>query len=165
MVHKEKQVNINSTLKELRNCISRIICVIIILFNAGLYKSTFFPEIFLLFCLSGLPALCQIRCNFHKLCNICLIVVYIVGVRYSVFLLSIMSKKRYYTINIWVHFLINKHVSMELLRFSILQIPFIKKNVKHSQTVWVKKAINKQIVLRTCKKYKLYFGPLVLAAL
>ena len=119
----------------------------------------------LLFCLSGLPALCQIRCNFHKLCNICLIVVYIVGVRYSVFLLSIMSKKRYYTINIWVHFLINKHVSMELLRFSILQIPFIKKNVKHSQTVWVKKAINKQIVLRTCKKYKLYFGPLVLAAL
>ena len=54
---------------------------------------------------------------------------------------------------------------MELLRFSILKIPFVKKNVKHSQTVRVKNAINKQILLRTCKKYKLYFGPLVLAAL
>ena len=36
-----------------------------------------------------LPVLCRIRCNINKLYNICLIIVYILGVRYSVLLFSL----------------------------------------------------------------------------
>ena len=63
-------------LKEQRNCISRVVSVSrnIILFNTGLYKSPFSTNSFgkLVFCLSALFASCQIRCNLHKLYNICM---------------------------------------------------------------------------------------------
>lgn len=86
-------------LKEQRNCISRVVSVsrIIILFNTGLYKSPFSTNSFgkLVFRISPLFELCPIRRNLHKLNNICRIIVYIVGARYSVFLFSFISKKRF----------------------------------------------------------------------
>ena len=67
-------------------------CVVIILFNTGLYKSAFPIDSLekLVSCLSAVFALCQIRCNLHKLYNMCMIIICIVvGVRYSVFLFSL----------------------------------------------------------------------------
>ena len=75
---------------------------VIILFNTGLYKSSFSNDSFgkLVFCISAIFALCRIRCNLHKRYNICIIFIYIAGVRYSVFLFSLISKKKYSIINI-----------------------------------------------------------------
>ena len=72
-------------------------------------------------CISALFALCRIRWNLHKLYNICTIIVYIAGVRYSVFLFSLISKKRN-VISIWIQTHLkktfnNKHVSRELLSY------------------------------------------------
>ena len=63
--------------------------------NTGLYKSAFSTDSFkkLVFCPSSLFASCQIRCNLHKLYNIRMIIIYIVGVRYTVFLFLLFSKK------------------------------------------------------------------------
>ena len=56
-------------------------CVVIILFNTGLYKSAFSTDSFgkLVFCFSAPFCVMSIRCNLHKLYNICIITVYIVG--------------------------------------------------------------------------------------
>ena len=72
-------------------------CVVIILFNTGLYKSAFSISSFgkLVFCLSAPFVLCLIWYNLDKVCNICLVIVNILGVRYSVFLFSLVFKKRY----------------------------------------------------------------------
>ena len=57
------------------------LCVVIIFINTGLYKSAFFTDSFgkLAFCFYTLFALCRIRCNFRKLHNICIIIVYILS--------------------------------------------------------------------------------------
>ena len=62
-----------------------------ILFSAGLYKSLLSTYSFgkLIICLSALFvffACSRIRCDLHKLHNICIIIVYLLGVRYFVFL-------------------------------------------------------------------------------
>lgn len=61
---------------------------VIILFNPALYNSVFSTDSFrkLVFCLSELFALRRIWCNLYKRYNICIIIVYKAGVRYSVFL-------------------------------------------------------------------------------
>ena len=72
-------------------------CVVIILLNTGLYKSAFstnsFRKLIFLsfcaFCLCFLLALCRLRFNLHKLCNICIINIYVVGVRRCMFLFSL----------------------------------------------------------------------------
>ena len=54
---------------------------------------SFGEQCFVFLCiLCFVPALCRIRYNLHKLYNICIINVYIVGVRFSVILLSLIRK-------------------------------------------------------------------------
>ena len=125
-------------------------CVVIILFNTGLYKSAFSTDSLgkLVVCISAFFALCRIRCNLHKIYIICTIVVYTVGVRYSVFLLSLISKKRYASWkfeykHIWRKLLIKNMPLGSFWAIKVLKIPLIKKNVKHSQTERVKKALMK----------------------
>ena len=124
-------------------------CVVIILFNTGLYKSVFSIDSFgrLAFCLSALFAfVCGIRRDPHKLHNICIIIVYIVGIRYSLFLFSLISKKKYRVIKFeYRQLLINNmppQGAFEPLKirfkFKVLKIPLIKKNVKHTQNERVK---------------------------
>ena len=98
--------------------------VVIILFNTGLYKSAFCTDSFekLLVCISALFTLFRIRSNLDKLYNICMINVYIAGVRYSVFLFSLHFKKRYRVISISIQTHLNKdfnkkHASRELLSY------------------------------------------------
>ena len=95
-------------------------CVVIILFHMSLYKSAFSTDSFgkLVFCIFALFALCGIRCDLHKLYNICTIIAYIAGDRYSV---SLFSKEIRVT-NIWIRTHLkkvsnNKHASQELLRY------------------------------------------------
>ena len=99
-------------------------CVVTILFNAGLYKSAFSTDSFgkLVACTSVPFALCPIPWNFHKPYNICMIIVYMIGVRYSVFLFSLISKKRYHVITIWIQTHLTKafnkkHAFGELLSY------------------------------------------------
>ena len=75
-------------------CFKHYLCVVIILFNKGLYKPGFSTDSFgkLVFSVSVLFVSCQIRYKLHKLYNIDMIMVYIVGVRYT-FILTI-SKRR-----------------------------------------------------------------------
>ena len=68
--------------------------------------------------LSAVFTLCQIRYSLHKLYNICMIIIYIVDVRYSVFLFSLISNKRYRVKNIWIQTHLKlafnkKHASVE----------------------------------------------------
>ena len=53
-------------------------CVVIILFNTGFRKSAFSTDFFgkLVFRVSSLSALYQIRCNLYKLYNICIVKVF-----------------------------------------------------------------------------------------
>ena len=94
-----KSVTLNEVLKELRNCISRIIRVWSLFCSIRVYTSLHFLPIllvnYLILCLSTLFALCQIQCNLHKLYNIYIFIAYIAVVRYYVFLFSLISKIRY----------------------------------------------------------------------
>ena len=80
-------VHIVSFLKELRNFV-----------RYGFIRvlSLHFPLILLetIFCFSAHFALCQIRCNHHKLYKIYIFFVYIAVVRYSVFSFSLICKER-----------------------------------------------------------------------
>ena len=80
---------IKKAIKELRNCISRIIRVWSLFCSLWVYTSLHFLPILLenYFCALFLFSACSCRiwCNLHKLYNICKTIVYIVGVRYSVF--------------------------------------------------------------------------------
>ena len=74
-------------------------CVVIIVFDTSLYKSDADAFGKLAFCFSTLLALCRIELHNHCLCKYqqgCF------GIRYSVFFFSLISKKRYGVINIWV---------------------------------------------------------------
>ena len=81
--------NIKKALKEPRNCTLRIIRVWKLFCSLLVYTSLHFLPILLenYFCALFLFSACSCRiwCNLHKLYNICKIIVYIVGVRYSVF--------------------------------------------------------------------------------
>ena len=77
-------------------CFTHYSCVVIILFNTGLYKSVFSTYSFgkLFFCLSVLfvfSACSEFDVIFMNVCDICIIIIYIVGVRYSVFLSSLIT--------------------------------------------------------------------------
>ena len=88
-------------------------CVVIIMFNTSLYKSVFSADAFgkLTFCFSTLLALCRIEFNvtfinfitfaLHNHC-LCKYQQGCFSSRYSVFFFSLISKKRYRVINIWV---------------------------------------------------------------
>ena len=107
-----------------------------------LYQFFWETSIFALF------ALCGIRCNLHKLSNIGTIIAYIVGDRYSLFLFSLLCKKRYASQtfeynHIWRKFLIKSIPLESFWDWKVLKIELIKKNVKHSQTERVKKVMNK----------------------
>ena len=73
------------------------LCVVIISFNAGSYKSAFITCSFgklafwisALFVLFALLILSWIRCNVHKLSKFCMIIVCTVDVRFFVFLFSL----------------------------------------------------------------------------
>ena len=85
--------------KKLRNCNLRIfrmwsLCYSIRVYTGLNFTSSFgklfFFYISALFCiLSFLPVLCRIQRNLHNFYNICIIIDCIVGVRYSVFLFSL----------------------------------------------------------------------------
>ena len=124
-------------------------CVVIILFHTSLYKSAFSTDSFgkLVFCIFALFALCGIRCDLHKLYNICTIIAYIVGDMYSAFLFSLISKKRsasqtFEFKHIWRKFQII-NMPRSFWDIKILKTELIKKNVKHSQTERVKRDMNK----------------------
>ena len=89
---------------------------------------------------------------FMNFCNICIIIIYILGVRYPVFVLtyhfSIKQFVRTDTGHKNLITAINKK-NMPPGSFWFLQIPFIKKNVEHLQN----------------ESGKRYFEPLVLASL
>ena len=103
--------------------------VVIILFNMGLDKSVFSTYslgklVFFLsavFVFSACPEFDLILINF---CNICTIIFYIVGVRYSVFLFSLITFQlnnlweQIHSIKTWLQqLLIKNHASRELLSF------------------------------------------------
>ena len=82
-------------LKELRNCISRSICVWSLFCSIQVYTSLHFLMILfgkLVFYISVFFALCRIRSNIHKFYNICTIIDYIAGVRCCVFFFSLFLK-------------------------------------------------------------------------
>ena len=134
-------------LKELRNCIflMHYSCVVIILFKMGLYKSVlsiyFFGE--LVFCLSVLfvfSTCFKSDVIFINFCNICIVIIYIAGVRYSVFLFPFITSdlnnlwEQIHITKIWLQLLIK---NMPPESFWVLKISFIKKNVKHLQNEWM----------------------------
>ena len=91
------------------------------------------------FCLSAyfvFSACSALDVIFINFCSICVISIYIVGVRYSVFssrlslLTQTISKDRYQAIKTWLQLLIK---SMPAGSFWVLKIISIKKNVEHLQ--------------------------------
>ena len=79
-------------------------CAVIILFIMGLYKSAFSTDSFgnLVFAFLGFLHCVKFDVAFIHFHNICMIIVLLVGVRYSLLLFSVISKKRYRVINIWI---------------------------------------------------------------
>ena len=107
-------------------------CVIMIIFNTGLYKSAFsaysFGKLVFVVCrfLYFLPVLCQIRRDLCKRYNFCIITVFIVGINNSVFMFSLI--KRIYKNN----------CRMIKIWLQLLQNSIYVKNVEHSQKERVK---------------------------
>ena len=83
----------STPLKDLRNFILRIISVVIKhgSIQACIFYLFFWKTSFLSFCAFCIFCLFYVKFDviFKNLCNICIIIVYIVGVRYSVFLFSL----------------------------------------------------------------------------
>ena len=124
--------------------------VFIILFHTFLQMSSFSTYFLgkLVFCIFALFAMCEIRFSLHKFYSICTITASIEGVRYSVFLFSLISKKRYASWlfeykHIWRKFLIKNKPLGSFWAIKVLKIQLIKKSVKHSQVERVKKTVNK----------------------
>ena len=102
-------------------------CVAIILLG-GLYKSLFSTYSFgkLVFCLFAIfvfSACSEFDLILINFCNICTIIIYIVGVRYSVFLFSLIIFQlsnlweQTHAIKTWLQLLIKNHASRESLSF------------------------------------------------
>ena len=124
--------------------------VFIILFHTFLQMLSFSTYFLgkLVFCIFALFAMCEIRFSLHKFYSICTITASIEGVRYSVFLFSLISKKRYASWlfeykHIWRKFLIKNKPLGSFWAIKVLKIQLIKKSVKHSQVERVKKTVNK----------------------
>ena len=85
------------SLKELRNFISRIILVRSLFYSIRVYTSLYFLPIFWktsFSCVSVhsvFSACSEFDAIFINFCNICIIIIYIIGVRYSVFLFSFIT--------------------------------------------------------------------------
>ena len=105
-------------------------CVVIILFNTGLHKSVFSTYSFgkLVFCLSALfvfSSCSEFDVIFINYCNICIIIIDITGVRYSVFLFSLMTSN---LSNLWEQIHITKtwlqHLIKNMFPGSFSVLPF-----------------------------------------
>ena len=105
---------------------------VVILFNMDLYKSVFSTysfqkQVFFFFFFVFLRAFCvfcsEFDAIFMNFWNICIIMIYIVGVRYSVFLLSLITFQlnnlweQIHVIKTWLQLLTKKHASRVLLGF------------------------------------------------
>ena len=116
-------------LKELRNCIYALfLCgnyfipygfIRVYIFHLFFWKSFFF-------CISALlvfSACSEFDLTLINFCNICIIIIYIVGVRYSVFLFSLITFQlnnlweQIHVIKTWLQLLTKKHASRVLLGF------------------------------------------------
>ena len=141
--------------------------MVIILFYTGLSKTIFFTYSFgklVFFCLSAFFVFSACS-EFNKisinLCNICIIIIYIVGVRYSVLLFSLIIFRLN---NLWEQIQVTK-TRLELLikkqhpgSLWVLKIPFIKKNVEHLQNERVQKKRYQQFFWKKLRSRRFIFN-------
>ena len=128
-------------------------------------------ENFFCFCFSALfvfPARSKFGVIFINFCNICIIIVYIVGLKYSVFLFSfIISHNLWEQISRHENLITALNKNMPTGSFWVLKVLLTKKNVEYLPNERLRQKRYQQIVLflKKFKKWKLYFEPLVLASL
>ena len=142
-------------LKELRNCISRIMRVWSLFVQYGFTQVCIFYRFFWeTSFLSSCVVSSWFQCNFHKtlLSHLhYIIIVYIsTGTLYLCSNLFLKRDTRHKHLS--TAFNKGKYSSRELLSFKVQKVSFIKENVKHLQTERAENAINKWILWRTFRK-------------
>ena len=131
-------------------------------YSIRVYASLYFLPILLenkFFCLSAFflfSACSEFDVIFMNFCNICKIIIYIVGVRYSVFLVSLITFQlsnlweQIHVIKTWLQLLIK---NMPPRSIWVLKIQFIKKSVEHLQMRECEKTLSANIYI-FLKKFK-----------
>ena len=145
-------------LKKLENCILRTILVWLLFFSIWIYASllSWFMQICFSFCAFAVFCLFWIRRNLQELCNICVIIIYTVEVRCTVFLFWIIIFqlndlwKQKHVLKTWLQLLIKKNAFRELSSFK----NSIYKRKCGTFTKWesVKETLSANHFLRTFKK-------------